>query len=243
MFLLHIPHSGTKIPNEFINDYLLSEKNLKKQILEYCDLHTDKIYQPLKDKFKFIQFEQSRMFCDVERFFDDKEEDMYLKYKLGWFYETQILNNKPLRNTKNKNIISKYYIEHHNKLNNLTDKLLKKYGTVTILDLHSFSNEKYWFQDKDTIYPDICIGFEDYHKDNRVVAIIQDLFKNFNVSLNKPYTGSLVPINYYKKNPKVKSVMIEINKKLYLNEEQNISTSGLKIIELIKILADKLDKL
>jgi N-formylglutamate amidohydrolase len=183
------------------------------------------------------------MFCDVERFFNDSEENMYLKYKLGWFYETQIFSNTPLRNIKNKKLISKYYKNHHSKLNDLTKKLLKKHKTITILDLHSFSDNKYWFHEKNTIYPDICIGFEDYHKNDKVIILIQEVFKDFNLSLNKPYSGSLVPNDYYQKNTNVKSVMIEINKKLYLDNNNNISTNGYKIIELIKILAEKLENI
>ena len=162
------------------------------------------------------------MFIDPERFGDDEQEDMYKKYKLGWFYENAILENKPLRDTKNKEKIRKYYDEHHKSLNKMTKEKIDKYGKCTIIDCHSFSNNRYWFLDKNFELPDICIGFEDNHVDKDLLEIIKEEFKQYNTQINSPYQGSLVPTDYYNKDTRVKSVMIEINKKLYL-EDDNIT--------------------
>ena len=39
------------------------------------------------------------------------------------------------------------------------------------------------------------------------------------VSHNKPFSGSIVPSQYYHRDPRVLSLMIEINQSLYMNEE------------------------
>lgn len=36
------------------------------------------------------------------------------------------------------------------------------------------------------------------------------------VLMNKPYSGSIVPMKYYRKDKRVQSIMLEINRKLYL---------------------------
>ena len=48
----------------------------------------------------------------------------------------------------------------------------------------------------------------------------------FVVNINHPFSGAVVPLAFYKKNPGVMSVMIEINRKLYMNEETGEINSG-----------------
>jgi N-formylglutamate amidohydrolase len=36
--------------------------------------------------------------------------------------------------------------------------------------------------------------------------------------INSPFKGTIVPLNYYQKNKKVLSVMLEINRSLYMDE-------------------------
>jgi N-formylglutamate amidohydrolase len=43
--------------------------------------------------------------------------------------------------------------------------------------------------------------------------------QKFSVATNRPYKGTLVPSEYYKKNKSVWSIMIEVNRKWYMNEE------------------------
>lgn len=223
-YVIHLPHCGTKIPKEYISDYYLSSEELQNNIFQYADYLTDELYRAFVHEFDHVINPYSRLFMDPERFFDDTKESMQIKHGLGWFYENAILEKKPLRTTKNKKEIIKYYKEHHNKLLSLVDKYLELHNQCTIIDCHSFSNERYWFHDKNLKLPDICIGFDEYHKDEAFVDTILNEFKEYNIAINTPYAGSLVPEQYYLKDSRVKSVMIEVNKKLYL-EDDNITKS------------------
>ena len=90
---------------------------------------------------------------------------------------------------------------------------------MLILDLHSFSEEQA-SKIKDGPYPDICIGVEKEYFDqdifDKVVSIIKE--KKYTYQINHPYVGSLVPNVVYNKqvHGKVVSIMIEVNKKIYL---------------------------
>ena len=150
---------------------------------------------------------------------------MHIKYKLGWFYENAILEKKPLRTTQNKTKIRKYYDKHHDELNQKTQEVLLEFDKCTVIDCHSFSNERYWFH-KDIELPDICIGYEKEHVDNELVTNIKKEFSEYNVAINSPYQGSLVPTNYWQKDYRVKSVMIEINKKLYLEDDNSTKSKN-----------------
>ena len=38
------------------------------------------------------------------------------------------------------------------------------------------------------------------------------------MEINQPYTGTIVPLNYFQKNTNVQSLMIEVNRKLYMDQ-------------------------
>lgn len=224
-YVIHIPHSGLEIPKKYRDDYFLDDEDLQKNIEQYADYKTDKLYRDLTDKHDSVINPYSRLFMDPERFFDDEKESMSTKYGLGWFYENAILEKKPLRKNINKDEISNYYHEHHDKLTSLVEEKLEMFGECIILDCHSFSNERYWFHDKNLELPDICIGYDEFHKSEEVVNSLVDGFSDYEVMVNTPYAGSIVPNKYYLKDKRVKSVMIEFNKKLYL-EDDNVSVKN-----------------
>lgn len=55
-------------------------------------------------------------------------------------------------------------------------------------------------------------------------------FEGYDIGINTPYSGSLVPIEYYEKNYNVKSVMIEINKRLYLKFNNVVKNNNSDLI-------------
>ena len=230
-YLIHLPHSGRKIPAEYLDSYLLSEDELQQNIDHYCDLYTDELFGSLFEKFGGVKSPYSRLFVDPERFGDDSFEEMHKRHRLGWFYENAILTKKPLRTTMQKSSIRHYFDDHHRVLNTKTAEKLERYGRCTVIDCHSFSNERYWFHDKSLQLPDICIGFEEGHVDETVVKIINNVFSGYKVGINVPYAGSLVPTDYWGKDFRVKSVMIEINKKLYLKADNVTKSSDFYIIK------------
>ncbi|MEA3227491.1 MAG: N-formylglutamate amidohydrolase [Campylobacterota bacterium] len=236
-YLIHLPHCGTDIPKNYLDDYILSKDELNDNIYQYADLYSDELFNTLFNSFGGVKSVYSRLFFDPERFGDDSVESMYKQYRLGWFYENAILSQKPLRTIKNKNSIRKYFEAHHKELNEKTAQNLKLYNRCTVIDCHSFSDERYWFHNKNLHLPDICIGFEKNHKDDAVIAIIKEEFKEYDIGINIPYEGSLVPTNYWGKDFRVKSVMIEINKRLYL-EVDNVTKN-----ENFYLIKEKLDNI
>jgi N-formylglutamate amidohydrolase len=41
----------------------------------------------------------------------------------------------------------------------------------------------------------------------------------FSVLVDRPFSGALVPAKYYRREPRVQAVMIEINRRLYMDEQ------------------------
>jgi N-formylglutamate amidohydrolase len=212
-FILHIPHSSVNIPDfDFFNLDLIQE-NLN----EMTDWATDEIFDCDGIRKTITPF--SRLFCDVERL-DDKDEEMF---KIGrGFYYTKDYLGRDLRveDLTHKNMIyEEFYKKHHSNLKSQVDKVLNLYNQCYIVDCHSFNDVPIGSLNENPLSPDICLGYDDFHTPNYLLDFISlYLIKNgFSVEYNNPYSGCIIPLEYYKNNNNVMGVMIEVNKRLYMN--------------------------
>ncbi len=218
--IIHVPHSSTYLPRIFYKRIILDKKYIKKENIFMCDYKIDKF---LSNRFNIIKFKYSRMFCDVERYKVDSEEEMS-KYGMGVVYEKDSNNNKFINIDKKykDKIIKKYYDKHHNKFNKLVNKILNKYNSCLIIDFHSYSD---LFVEKvlnKTNNPDICIGITKEYYSKELTDFTINHFKKYgySIKINYPYVGTMTPNN---KDTRVKSIMIEINKRIYINNNKKLS--------------------
>lgn len=216
--LIHIPHSSLNLPSYFFK-YTLKDSEYIDNFNNYiCDKEVPKL---VPNKFNKLIFNYSRIFCDVERFRDDNEEIMSEK-GMGVCYICDSKNNKFIdydNNYKN-NILTNIYDLHHNNLDNITTDILNKSNKCYIIDLHSFSDSLVKDLFNITDNPDICLGYEEDYIDLDLLEYTKEFFseKGYTVKYNYPYKGTIIPNKYYKTNDnRVKSLMIEINKRVYLN--------------------------
>lgn len=225
--LFHIPHSSIHIPDTTC--YVIDTTN---EIIKLTDWATDLIFEI--NGIKSVRTPFNRIFCDVERFNSDKEHMNY--YGRGVIY-TKTEDGKDLRTNYNKDFIINLYNKHHNKLTKNVEKKLKKYDEALIIDCHSFPNKPITGEvGNSDIRPDICIGYDELNYNKKYTNIIINHFKNngYSVSVNEPFSGSIVPLKYIGNN-KVSSVMIEINKKLYM-DDNSINTKN--VINLNRLIND-----
>ena len=215
--LIHIPHSSIKIPDSLSDDYLLNKDDLDKETKIMADMFTDELFDTAFKKYGGLRLDVSRIFLDVERFRDDDSEPM-AKIGMGLAY-VKTSDLKELRTLKYKKEILDIYDEYHLEFEKLVSKKLEKHNKCLIIDCHSFPSVPRSYQ-QDQEYNDIkvCIGFEEYHKEQNLINSINDNFTNYKVEENKPYKGSIVPLKYYQKNNRVKSVMIEMDRSIYMDD-------------------------
>jgi len=64
------------------------------------------------------------------------------------------------------------------------------------------------------------LGIDEYHTPNWLITQLKKGFENHNLSvkINSPYSGTIIPLTHYKKDKRVKGIMIEINRKLYISD-------------------------
>ncbi len=75
--------------------------------------------------------------------------------------------------------------------------------------------------------PDFNIGTDNFHTPQRLIDSSVEFFqgKGYSLGVNWPYCGTIVPMGYYQKDKRVQSIMLEINRRLYLNEPTNEKAS------------------
>ena len=97
--------------------------------------------------------------------------------------------------------------------------------------------------------PDFNIGIDQYHTPQKWIDASVAYFekRGYSIGVDWPYKGSIVPLAHYQKNDKVHSIMLEVNRKLYLKEPTNEKSERYNetkkiiagFIELIKIESNK----
>ena len=224
--IIHIPHASTFIPPEY-RDAFDSEK-LSHEIEVMTDWYTDELFQCGEPK---LVFPVSRLVCDPERFRDNEEEIMST-IGMGAAY-THCSDGTPLRDVsqaEREMILRRFYDPHHAALERLVEDELKEKGTALILDGHSFYSRPLPYE-KDSARPDFCIGTDGFHTPRKMAEALIEYFRaeGFEVLENRPFSGSIVPLRYYRKDPRVHSIMIEVNRRLYLKNDTDPGTRFLEI--------------
>ena len=219
--ILHIPHSSTLIP--FFEGYVVDSMALEKEMLKLTDWYTHDLFHSDADEMIIAGF--SRIFCDPERFTDDAQEAM-AQYGMGVLYEKSDSGEEIRIVTPElkEKVLTAYYWKHHNKFNTAVNNQLNTYGKVTIIDCHSYPSRPLKRDlDKNPKRPDFNIGTDSFHTTKELIDISVSFFEKagYTLGIDWPYKGSIVPLEHYQKNKNVSTIMLEINRALYLNEPTN----------------------
>lgn len=221
--ILHVPHGSTAIPEKYRDTLLLSDDELTRELNAMTDAWTNTLFPMTKHEHKRIVFPYSRLVCDVERFRDDINEPMS-EVGMGAVY-THTSQGKLLRSRltweAREAILTEVYDPHHAALKAEVDKILENQDYCLIVDCHSFPTPREPFVVvPQRERPQICIGTDDYHTPRGLLESLRDFFeyRGFSVGLNDPYDGCIVPTSIYRQDSRVKSVMIEVRRDLYMDE-------------------------
>ena len=106
---------------------------------------------------------------------------------------------------------------------------LAKHGTALVVDCHSFPSRPLPCDTDQTVpRPDFCIGTDSFHTPKALVESTALNLKDmgYTVGLNRPYVGTLVPMEFLRKDRRVASIMVEINRGLYMDEMAGVKSSA-----------------
>ena len=185
------------------------------------DWYTDILFDV--EDVKQLVYPVSRLVCDPERFSDDVLESMASKGMGAIYTKTSagtMLRNK-LSPQERQDLLERFYAPHHAALEAMVQEELKIQGFCLIIDCHSFSSVPLPHETDQRIdRPHLCIGTDDFHTPKWLLRSIEEstASSGWIVEINRPFSGTIVSMNAYKKDPRVISVMLELNRSLYMNE-------------------------
>ena len=233
--ILHIPHDSKVIPEDLRHQILLDDTELQAEIIYMTDSHTAELYE--YGKASRIIFPVSRLILDPERFADDAQEPM-AERGMGVVYTiTSHLNKlRAILNAEEKEtLLKRYYHPHHQRLTDAAQVALESFGKCLIIDCHSFPSKTlpYELKDGTESRPEICIGTDKFHTPSGLTEKLFNYFKDkgYDVDIDTPFAGALTPLKYYGKESNVLSVMYEIRRDLYMNEETGEKNTGFEKVK------------
>lgn len=214
--ICNIPHAGLLIPEWAYEDFIIS----KEELIGFSDLMVDK---NIDGMFSFVSgnnkvsSEISRIVVDLERYINDNLEPM-AQLGMGMFYLKDDKGDIIRKKGKTYNKSLELYNNYHSKLENLVKNSLIKNKRCYILDCHSFHDDLTYTNFNTSDFPDICLGFNEENP-NIEVLYVKNLFEleGFSVKFNLPFSGSIVPTSEIN-NSKVRSLMLELNRRIYDND-------------------------
>lgn len=179
---------------------------------EWTDWYTDIIFEPSFDhpNINTVIGKVSRFDCDLERLIDDplSTEGRGIIYTKSHSGAIKVVNDS---------LVAAMMAKYYNYRNNIMDIIYSGNDNSLILDCHSFPSYISEY--------DICIGFnEDRSKPHStVISMVTKYFNNlgYSVGINDPYANSITPDDCAK-DCSYHSLMIELNKRLYLERLDSI---------------------
>lgn len=217
--ILHIPHSSTAFTN---GKYRFDDLDEEEILL--VDYYTDELFVPEQEAKNIcpMAFPYCRLYCDVERLIKDPLEKDGLGISYSRWVSRKDGHGEVLRSFSGKREAFALYSDFHSEV---SKKIAELTGRILLIDCHSFSALPNLLNSNP---PDIeiCIGYNDDETcpNKVVVGNIVQYFKSkgYEVGINEPFSNSktfATPEAYH-------SVMIEVNKRLYMNEYTLEKTEG-----------------
>ncbi len=234
--VLHVPHASTFIPKHVRPQFLLADRELDLELQRMTDHFTDDLFSQPGCAAEVVRSPVSRLVVDVERFVDDQQEPM-AKRGMGAIYEVTS-DLAPLRRKLCKEereaLLRVWYFPHHQHLARAVQASLKRHNRCLVLDCHSFPRIPlpYEMASPTSVRPEICIGTDDFHSGQALSASFVTAFAcaGWDVCLNAPFSGALVPSGSYRQDRRVSALMIEVKRSLYMDEDRVAPASNFEAV-------------
>lgn len=221
--MAHVPHAGTWVPPDVRATLLLDDDRLAREAVVMTDHHTDALFEWVVAAGGTALVNQwSRLVLDPERFEDPMLEPMD-RVGQGVVY-TRTTDGRVLREDDERErakLVGLVYRPWHRTLSGLVDAALAASGTCLVLDCHSFSTIPLPSEpDQAPDRPDVCVGTDPFHTPPGLADALEAALRDegFRVRRDSPFRGALVPADHYRRDPRVRSVMLEVRRGVYCDE-------------------------
>lgn len=234
------PHSGEKLPDEFLEQTTIDKHTL----LCSGDSFVDTLYdQAPKYGSAILANQFARSFMDTNRAAYELDQDMFIgdipsglinyshKVDMGYgsiakyaYTRKEIYFSKiPFQDAENR--IKQYYFPIHETLTQLLAKEHHHFGYSVLIDCHSMPSYEFLNYATPSPQADIILGtLHGKSCDQKLSEYIEKYFKKNGlfVVMNIPFAGGYNTSHYGRPNENQHAIQIEIKKSLYMDEKNRV---------------------
>ena len=232
------PHSGNQYPASFVASSKLDPKTLRKSE----DALIDELFLPVVGLgAPLVKANFPRAYLDVNREPYELDPSMFIETLPDYVNctslrvagglgtiprvvsETEEIYAHRLTFSQAETRIHDLYLPYHRCLSAMLDRVYNSFGMVLLIDCHSMPSAGFADDSlKLKTRPDIVLGDRYGSTCNPdAVYFLESAFRaaGYSVTRNKPYAGGHITQTYSKRTAGRHTVQIEINRALYMNEE------------------------
>ncbi len=236
-----LPHSGRDYGVSFLNQSILDKISIRSSEDAFLDQLIDGIEKYGAPK---IIANAPRAFIDLNRSTDELDPALISGIKnnirsprissgLGVIprvvsHGKEIYRGK-LSLEQAQSRIEYYWKPYHKDLSNLLKRAQSIYSQSLLIDMHSMPHEAVSAQSSFIKAPEIVVGdrfgmSSDPEFTNLIVSILKQ--HGFRVAKNTPFAGAFITKHHGKIKDRTHAIQIEIDRSLYMDEEQILPNSG-----------------
>jgi N-formylglutamate deformylase len=227
--VVHVPHAGTAIPADVRDGLLLDDDDLAVELLRMTDHRTDVLAGDVgaSGATRFVN-RTSRLVVDPERFPADADEVMASR-GMGAVY-TRGHRGRPLRRPdpeRRSELLRRFFTPYATALAATVDELVATHGSCTIVDLHSYPTRRLPYELGSGPRPPLCVGTDPFHTPGALTELVEAEAGRHGLTTARdtPFAGSYVPSDRYGHDTRVTSVMLELRRDTYLDEDTALPTA------------------
>ncbi len=242
-----LPHSGRDYGVSFLNQSILNQRSIRSSEDAFLDQLIDGIEKYGAPK---IIANAPRAFIDLNRSIDELDPALISGIKnsirnprvssgLGVIPRV-VAHGKEIYRGKisfeqAQSRIAYYWKPYHKDLSDLLKRAQSIYGQSLLIDMHSMPHEAVSTQSSFIKAPEIVVGdrfgmSSDPEFTNLVISILKQ--HGFRVAKNTPFAGAFITKHHGKIKERIHAIQLEIDRSLYMNEEQVSPNSGFETLKL-----------
>jgi N-formylglutamate amidohydrolase len=134
--------------------------------------------------------------------------------------------------TRDEELLARHYQPYAKAMTDLVGDRLAATGSAVILDVHSYASRPlpYELHGSDP-RPAVCLGTDSFHTPPALLLAARAAFVQCgDVDVDTPFAGCYVPLRYYRREPAVAAMMVEIRRDTYMHEPGGAPTGGLTTV-------------
>jgi N-formylglutamate deformylase len=232
--IVHAPHVSQAIPAAVRRELAVTDTGLAVELDAMTDAGVAPVAARIANRSRagdgppatVVAATLSRLVFDPERFADDPMEAQ----GMGVVY-TRRADGTPLRSPLPTSRREWYLGQHRaytRSLERAVSGAVARCGAAFVVDLHSYARDPLGYEDPAAERPQVCVGVDPFHTPSWLTHLATETFAaRFDTAVNTPFAGAYVPGRLYRRERRVRALMVEVRRDVLGDDDARSQLSEL----------------